>query len=200
MAQVSIQPVKVGEIPPMIAEIDAALVKILSTALSDVLPKPEQIRVCLPYDPGQAVLGLYLYSVRPCSDMNIPSLMMKGRNVQTQPPRFLTLYYLLTAYSKIDADFVAREDHRILSRAMQAFEETPALTASILGFAPGQYVDTMHLQLLDVPHEEMSAIWSFRETAYRLSAAYRVCPVELPRRSGRMVTRVNDASFSGRQE
>lgn len=181
----------------MIPRIDNALVSLLSSSLSDILPKPEQVGVCLPSDPGPVSLGLYLFSVRPCAEVNIPSIMTKGRNVQTLPPRFLSLYYLLTAYSKADAPFRAQEDHRILSRAMQVFEENQTLTERELGFVPGQFIDALQLQMLDVGHEEMSYIWQFRETPFRLSAAYRVCPVELPRLSSRMVTRVTGADIRG---
>ena len=63
------------------------------------------------------------YNIRPCTDINPPSVIRKGSSFQELSPHFLTLYYLVTAYSRADGVYKTAEDHRILFRAIQTFQK-----------------------------------------------------------------------------
>ncbi|MDR0222464.1 MAG: DUF4255 domain-containing protein [Oscillospiraceae bacterium] len=180
----------------MFSQIDAALVNILSAALADVIPAKGRAGVCSLKEPGDINLGLCLYGVNSCPEVSAPPVTPKGRSVQLLTPRFLTLRYLLAAFGKADAPFRAGEEHRLLNRAMRAFDENQTLKESELGFEP-EWTDGINLWFEDLSFAEISNIWEKQGAHYRLSAAYRVFPVELRRISGSVNARIGRADFSG---
>ena len=179
--------------------LDNALVKLLSESLSDILVGSGRVVICRPAEPGDFLLGLYLYNIRPCTDINPPSVIRKGSSFQELSPHFLTLYYLVTAYSRADGVYKTAEDHRILFRAIQTFQNMPVLTERELGYRPGTYIDKLQVQMVELEPDEIANIWMFRESEYRLSVAYKITPVEVSAEAGSFVTRVSDTNFKGIQ-
>ena len=145
--------------------LDNALVKLLSESLSDILVGSGRVGICTPAEPGDFLLGLYLY----------------------------------TAYSRADGVYKTAEDHRILFRAIQTFQNMPVLTERELGYRPGTYIDKLQVQMVDLEPDEIANIWTFRESEYRLSVAYKITPVEVSAEAGSFVTRVSDTNFKGIQ-
>ena len=123
-----------------------ALITLFSHALSDLFTGTGRIGICTPDDPRDLMLGLYLYNIRPCYDITPQPLIQKGSGFREQAPHFLTLYYLMTAYSKAEDARKTQEEHNILFRAVDTLLNTPVLTERELGFRPGAYVDKLHLR------------------------------------------------------
>lgn len=180
--------------------LDNALIKILSESLSDILPGSGRVGICTPAEPGDLLLGLYLYNIRPCTDINPPAIIRKGSSYQELPPHFLTLYYLVTAYSRADGVYKTAEDHNILFRVIETFQNTPVLTEKELGYRPGTYIDKLQIQMVDLEPNEMINIWSFHENQYRLSVAYKITPVEVSAQAGSLITRVSGSDFRNLQK
>lgn len=180
--------------------LDNALIKILSEALTDILPGSGRVGICTPAEPGDLLLGLYLYNIRPCMDINQPPVIRKGSSYQELSPHFLTFYYLVTAYGRADGVYRTAEEHNILFRAIETFQNTPVLTEKELGYRPGTYIDKLQIRMVDLEPNEMVNIWSFRENQYRLSVAYEITPVEVSAHAGSLVTRVSGSDFRNFQK
>ena len=168
--------------------LERSLIELFSRSLSDLFPGPGRVGICTPDDPRDLMLGLYLYSIRPCYDIVPQPLIQKGSGFREQAPHFLTLYYLLTAYSKAEDAHKTQEEHNILLRSVETLLNTPVLTERELGFRPGTYIDKLHLMLLDITPDEMSYIQSNRDSPYKLSVGFSVTPVEISALAGEAVS------------
>lgn len=175
--------------------LDPALIALFSRSLSDLFPGSGRVGICTPGDPRDLMLGLYLYSIRPCYDITPQPLIQKGSGFREQPPHFVTLSYLMTAYSKAEDAHKTQEEHNILFRAVETLVNTPVLTERELGFRPGAYIDKLQLRLLDLTPDEMSNIQSFRDSPYRLSVGFCVTPVEIPAAAGEAVSGTSAADI-----
>lgn len=167
--------------------IETALTELFSRSLSGLFPGSGRVGICALDNPRDLILGLYLYSIRPCYDIVPQPLIQKGSGFREQAPHFLTLYYLLTAYSKAEDARKTQEEHNILFSAVETLLNTPVLTERELGFRPGTYIDKLHLMLLDLTPNEMSNIQSNRDSSYKLSVGFSVTPVEISALAGKAV-------------
>ena len=176
-------------------KLEISLTELFSRSLSDLFPGSGRVGICTPEEPRDLMLGLYLYSIRPCYDITPQPLVQKGSGFREQAPQFLTLYYLLTAYSKAEDAHKTQEEHNILFRAIETLLNTPVLTERELGFRPGTYVDRLQLRMLDLTPEEMSNIQSYRESPPKLSVGFYVTPVEISAVAGKAVSRTTSADI-----
>lgn len=165
-------------------KLETALITLFSHALSDMFPGEGRVGICTPDDPRDLMLGLYMYSIRPCYDITPQPLIQKGSGFREQAPQFLTLYYLMTAYSKAEDAHKTREEHNILFRAVETLLNTPVLTERELGSRPGTYIDRLQLRMIDLTPEEMSNIQNSRDGSYKLSVGFCVTPVEVSAAAG----------------
>lgn len=176
-------------------DVDGALTVLFSHAISDMFPGAGRVGICTPDDPRDLMLGLYLYSIRPCYDIPSQPLIQKGSGFREQAPHFLTLYYLMTAYSKAADARKTQEEHNILFRAVETLLNTPVLTERELGYRPGAYADKLQLRMLDLTPEEMSNIQNFRDVPYKLSVGFCVTPVEISAAAGEAVSGTSAADI-----
>lgn len=180
--------------------INDALIGVFSESLSDILPGAGRVGICTPDEPRDLMLGLYLYGIRPCFDVNTQPLIRKGSGFREQSPHFVTLYYLMTAYSKADDAHKTSEEHNILFRAVETLLNTPVLTERELGFRPGAYIDRLQMQMLDLTPEQLGNIRSSHEKPYKLSVGFRVTPVEVSAMAGAAVSGTSAADISTLQK
>lgn len=179
---------------------ETALIALFSRSLSDMFFGSGRVGICAPNDPRDLMLGLYLYNIRPCYDITPQPLIQKGSGFREQAPHFLTLYYLMTAYSKAEDAHKTQEEHNILFRAVETLLNTPVLTERELGFRPGAYVDKLQLRMLDLMPDEMSNIQNFRDVPYKLSVGFCVTPVEVPALVGKAVSGTSAADIQTMQK
>ena len=164
-----------------------ALITLFSHALSDLFTGTGRIGICTPDDPRDLMLGLYLYNIRPCYDITPQPLIQKGSGFREQAPHFLTLYYLMTAYSKAEDARKTQEEHNILFRAVDTLLNTPVLTERELGFRPGAYVDMFQLRSANYPNS--------RDNPYSLSVGFCITPVEVSAAAGEAVSGTSSADI-----
>ena len=182
-----------------INEVGNQIVSTLNRELiPDVILHNGSIGLCSPSEHGDFVVGIYLYDINVNEDIIESGMRNTGVREQTYPSSFLTLHYMITAYSSGDLKFRAGEDHRILGRIVQALSDHSVLgqTSSINGAPPMR----TRIELERIEPYEKIRLWTFPNEPYRLSLFYRVQPVEITSARTKPVTRVSDMSVFIGQE
>ena len=181
----------------VIADVGGALVGLLRENLCpDVILSPDNIGLCSPEDKGDMILGLHLYDVRESEELRATQMVDLGPGRQRFPSTFLTLSYMITAYSKADVKHRAGEDQRILGKVIQTFEDHAALSAETLAPVPRATGNDLRIRMLSLELESQQRIWNVPNQAYRTSLFYRVGPVELESGRTREVQRVVDLDLT----
>lgn len=178
----------------IISEVGTRMADILCREMvPDVIPHSNQIGLCSPGEHGNFRLGISLYDISENEDVVVSGMVNTGLKTQTYPPIYLTLHYMITAYSGSDIKFRAREEHRILGRVIQVFRDYDVLT----GEAPGDgAAKTARIELERLKRYEKMRMWNVANVPYRLSLFYRVRPVEIPSARTREMTRVRDVDYT----
>ena len=119
---------------------------------------------------------------------------MVNRNVSRQkfPPTYLTLYFMLTAYSNTEMKFKYIDDQRIIGRAIQVLSDNSIINIEELIHSSDILMPEAKIQILNLNLEEKSKIWNASNVPYRLSVCFSVSPVELESTRERKVQRVVD--------
>ncbi|MEZ3447188.1 MAG: DUF4255 domain-containing protein [Lachnospiraceae bacterium] len=179
----------------IIADTGNCLVERLRGALvPDLIQNAGEIGLRSPEDRGDTVLGLFLYDIRPSEEVYQKRAVVTNDRI-AKPPVFLSLSYMITAYSQGDIQYRLPQDERILGRVIQYFHDNPII--------PLEEVDArrmsgteLHIQMLKLDEDEKSRIWSFPNVGNRLSLFYRVSPVAIDSEISRKVTRVTDLDIN----
>lgn len=181
----------------MIAKIGNLLVEALCRDLvPDAVLHNSDIGLCSPDDHGNLSLGIYLYDISENEDIRTSGMVNEGVDKQSYPPVYLSLYYMITAYSGSDMTFRAPEEHKILGRVIQALRDNSILSTAQMGGGtmPAQ------IQLQRMSQAEKIRMWNFAGEPYKLSLFYRIQPVEIPSARTREITRVKDAGFAMKED
>ena len=181
----------------IIADVGTALVKLLRDNLCpEVILTPDDIGLCSPADKGDMVLGLHLYDVRESQEMRATDMVDLGPGRQRFPGTYLTLSYMITAYSKADVKHRSTEDQRILGKVIQTLEDNAALSADTLVPVARATGMDLRIKMLALELEAQQRIWNVPNQAYRTSLFYRVGPVALESSRTRQVQRVVDLDLT----
>lgn len=177
----------------IISSVDRGLLALLKEHMvPDIVAGSEQIGMCPPGEQGDTLLGLYLYDIRENEEMRINGMVSYDQNHLQNPPLYLSLYYMLTAYADIDIRYREEENHRVLTKAMQVLYDYSVLDSSTL-HPTGQIEPyDIHIEFLNLKPEEKSAVWQNSRQPVRLSLFYRVTPVQLDSTIRREVSRVKE--------
>jgi len=182
----------------MIAEVGNLLVKILRRELiPDVIPHSSNIGLCSPEDHGDLQLGVYLYDISENEDIRVSGMVNEGINRQVFPPTYLSLHYMLTAYSASDIKARASEEQKILGRVIQVFHDYNVLPEGELGDGASM---PARIELQRMERFEKMRLWNMPNIPYRLSLFYRVQPVEIVSAKTKEISRVRDVDFSVKEE
>ncbi|HHV12871.1 MAG TPA: DUF4255 domain-containing protein [Clostridiales bacterium] len=177
----------------VISEVGTALVKLLRDHMvpGEVL-NPESIGLCSPEDKGDIMVGLYLYDIRECEEVRRSTMVNVDSRSQKYPSTFLSLYYMITAYSNGDVKFRSAEEQKLLGRVVQILSDHSLLDASTYVPITKDNDYALNIELLQMSMEEKQKVWSVPNKAYKLSLFYRVAPVELESSKTKDVQRVVD--------
>ncbi|MDO4803521.1 MAG: DUF4255 domain-containing protein [Lachnospiraceae bacterium] len=176
-----------------ISEVGNHIVSILRRELvPDVVLHTGAIGMCSPEDHGDFTIGVYLYDISPNNDLVERRMAAIDRRTQVFPSTFLTLRYIITAYSMGDLKFRTEEEHRILGRVVQALADYSVIgrTSSLYGKPMDTRIDLERIE----PGEKIK-LWTFPNKAYRLSLFYKAQPVEITSTRTRLIaSRVRDVN------
>lgn len=176
-----------------IADVGNAIVQLLRDNLCpDIIPSPDNIGLCSPADKGDMILGLHLYDIRESQEIRAVEMVDLGPNRQRHPGTYLTISYMITAYSKADVKYRSTEDHRILGKVIQTLNDNSVLSADTLAPITRAGAMDLRIQMLTLETDAQQRIWNVPNQAYRTSLFYRVGPVEVESNRIRQVQRVVD--------
>ena len=175
----------------IIADTGRRLVEMLQEALiPELLQNVSEIGLRSPDDKGDVSLGVFLYDIRPCEEVFQKSRVVTRERV-SKPPIFLSLYYMITAYSKSDSAYKLMQEELILGRVIQYLYDHPVISLD----AVDPYMTSgteLHIQMLNPDTDERSKLWSFPNMGNRLSLFYKVSPVAIDSMIGRDIARVKE--------
>lgn len=181
----------------VVADVGNALVQLLRDNLCpEVILSPDNIGLCSPADKGDLILGLHLYDLRKSQELRPAEMVDMGPSRQRYPGTYLTLSYMITAYSKADVKHRSGEDQRILGKVIQTLEDFSILSADTYSPVMRASGLDLRLQMLSLETEAQQRIWNVPNQAYRTSLFYRVSPVELESAKTRQVQRIVDVDFT----
>lgn len=182
-----------------IAETGNSLVRLLkSQMVPETLQNPDHIGLCSPADKGDFEIGIHLYDVKESEELRSHEMVSVDASRQKYPPAYLTLYYMVTAYSSGDVKYRSEEEQRLLGRVIQVFHDYSILEAGT--FPPAGPETEPVIEMLALPLEEKMRIWSVPNTAYKTSLFYKVGPVAVESTRAKESARVTDLTFSVREE
>jgi hypothetical protein len=180
----------------VISDIGNALVKLLQdNIVPDVILNSESIGLCSPDDKGDIQLGLYLYDIKECDEYRNSTMINIDAGNQRYPSEYLTLYYMITAYSNGDIKYRSLEEHKVLGRVIQVLYDNSIIDAQTM--EPVQRMDTgIRIEMMQLNFEDKVKIWNVPDKSYKTSLFYKVSPVELESSRIKSVQRVVDMDFT----
>ena len=180
----------------IIAEAGGALVRLLKKELVPELIKTSSaIGLASPDNRDDRILCIHLYDVNESEIYRASGMISDGADRQIYPPVYLTLSYMITAFSSGDAKFRSEEEQRILGRVVQVLRDHPTLNPDTMEFDMGGGGNLIRLEMLKTDQEERSRIWSFPNLAPKLSLFYRLGPVALASARTKEIKRVREMEF-----
>ncbi|MEG0689185.1 MAG: DUF4255 domain-containing protein [Hungatella sp.] len=179
----------------VIAEVGARVKEILAEGLvPDLIQDENGVGLCSPAEKGDFVLGIYLYDIRENSDVRMQGMIDRGVKEQKFPSAYLSLYYMLTAYSASDVKFRSSQEQRILGKSMQLLADHTVIPIKEVGEGLGGM--DLRIDFLDMTIEDKMKIWNDNSRPYRTSLFYRVAPVELESLKTKRITRVTEIDMT----
>ncbi len=186
----------------MIADAGSAIVRLLRREMVPlIIPNEDAIGLASPAQRGDLSLCVHLYDISESEDFRISGMISEGVDRQRFPPIFLTLSYLITAFSASDVKFRSEEEQRILGKVVQTLRDYPVLNPRTLEFSSSGSPDGIHMALWRLESEQKQKIWNFSSLEPKLSLFYKLGPVPLESSRTKEIQRVHSVEFgSGRKE
>jgi hypothetical protein len=180
----------------MIADTGQRLVEILQQGMvPQVIQNPNEIGLRSPEDHGDVSLGLYLYAVDECEEVRQSGAAIVRNDRISRPPIYLTLYYMITAYSSGDLQYRLAQEEQILGRAVQILHDHPVIPLREVDTDHGIGMD-LHVMMLRLTADERAQIWGFPNVGMRLSLFYKVTPIAIDSTVSEKVNRVRELDFN----
>lgn len=179
-----------------IAEVSQALVQLLQKELvPDILLSKDRIGLCSPAEHGDFKLGLHLYELAESEEIRTTEMVSQGINRQRYPASYLSLFYMITAYSDGDLKIRAEEEQKILGRVFQVLHDHAVLDKESLEPTEIRKTLDITIQFLPLTIDEKLKIYNFPKVPYKLSLFYKVSPVEIESTRVKQVQRVTSLDF-----
>lgn len=180
----------------VISEAGNALVRLLRKELvPEIIQNADSIGMATPADKGDLVLCINLYDVSESEEIRINGMISDGISRQKYPPVYLTLSYMITAFSASDVKFRSEEEQRILGRVMQVLRDNQIMDPETMEFVTGR--DGIRVEMRKIETEEKLKLWTFPNMAYKASLFYKVGPLPLESAKTKDIQRVSSIEFRG---
>lgn len=178
----------------VIADVGNELVNILREYMvPEVISHEESIGLCSPEDKGNFNLGIYLYDIRESDEVFENGMREGGRHWQKYPSTYLSLYYMITAYSQSNVKFRSMQEHRIIGKAIQVLKDYGYLLSDTFKDSKGPGSCTLKMERMD--NDEKMKLWSMSNIPYRLSVFYKVFPIEIESTRTKNISRVTSVDL-----
>ena len=184
-----------------ISDVGNAIVKVLRDYMvPEVIQSKSSIGLCSPDDPGDLMLGVYLYDIRENTDYRDNQMFDVGVKQQRYPSTYLSLHYMITAYSSGDAKFKTSEEHKILGKVVQIMGDYNVLDELSLEATDDQKGFDLRIELERIPPEDKIKLWPASDKPYKLSLFYSIVPIEIASTKVRDITRVSEIDITVKAE
>lgn len=176
-----------------IAEAGNALAELLRHHLvPGVVKDPDHIGLVHPIDRGDCKVGIWLYDICECGELQSHSMISIDSRRQKYPSCYVRLFYMITAFSGSDIRYRAAEEQEILGKVIQVLKEYAVLEG--LCGSSGEEMRCM-ISLQNMTMEDKMHIFNIPNKEYRTSLFYELGPVEIESEKLRDVTRVVRTGF-----
>ena len=180
----------------IITDAGKALVQLLRREMvPEIIQNEDGIGLASPADKGDLTLCIHLYDMSESEDFRLSGMVSDGVDRQKFPPVYLTLSYLITAFSASDVKFRSEEEHRILGKVVQALRDYPVFDPETMEFGVGGGRDGIRMEMKKMETEEKLKVWTFPNLAHRLSLYYKLGPVPLESARTKGIQRVKGVEF-----
>ena len=171
-----------------IAKISETMMNHLKEQLVPELVRfPGQIALCSPNERENVSVGIFLYDIQESEYFRPQTMVNVSEKQQQYPSIYMTLYYMITAYSDGDVRFRSVQEERILGKVIQYFHDCPFVL-------PGESKTRIELQRIST--EDKIKLWSFPDQPYKVSLFYKVSPVPIDSAVAKEVVRVRERKVS----
>lgn len=169
------------------ARISESMLKNLQSQLAPELIRfPGEVALCSPAQRENTKLGIFLYDIQESETIRPQMMTDLSYDSQRYPSIFMSLHYMITAYSDGDIRFRAIQEERVLGKVIQYFHDHPKAL-------PGELEARIELQRLST--EDKLKLWTFPGQPYKASLYYKVEPVPIDSAMTRKVSRVRERRF-----
>lgn len=180
-----------------ISEVSNAIVKVLREYMvPEVVPNNDSIGLCTPDDPGDVMVGIYLYDVTENTDYRDNAMIDIGIKHQKYPSTYLSLHYMITAYVNGDSKFKASEEQKLLGKVVQILGDYNVLDEISLETTDKQKGLDLRIELERIPAESKIKLWPVSSKPYKVSLFYLVVPIEIESMRMRTISRVSEIDIS----
>lgn len=183
----------------IIADTGKRMVEMLQEALCPkLIQNAAEIGLASPEDKGDVSLGVFLYDIRRSEEVFQQSnAVVQDQNLVTRisrPPIYLSLYYMITPYTKGDVMYRLYQEEQILGRVIQLFYDNPVIYLDKGEAETGE--SRLYIQMHKLDMDEKSKIWNFPNMGNRVSLFYKVSPVAIDSGVSRKTTRVTEVDIN----
>lgn len=156
----------------------------------------EMIKLISPVDKdADYQLGIFLYDIQ-SADMGYMESRIVGQAYKTKAPQSLKLKYMIYVNHKAQIAAKGEDEQRILGLVMQNLYDHAVIDISKIHQFSETFDDTSALQVIHMPLEEKSKIWTGLGIPMQLSVYLEVSPVLLSSMQREEVQRVVTTKFA----
>jgi hypothetical protein len=179
----------------IIADTSQRLVDMLREALvPELIANPMEVGLRNPEDRKEITLGVYLYDIRTNDEIYQRGPVVRNERI-SRAPMYLSLFYMITAYSKGEEKYRQVHEQQILGRVLQLFHDNSVIPLEAVD--PQMTSGTeLHIKLQSLDADERAKIWSFHDVGNKLSLYYKVSPVAIDSLDSLPFTRVTDVDIN----
>ncbi|MDE5818759.1 MAG: DUF4255 domain-containing protein [Lachnospiraceae bacterium] len=178
-----------------IANVGERLVALLKGGMTpETVRHPEQIGLCEPQETGDFAVGVWLYDIRECLQLNRHEMVTIDSKRQKYPSVYVNLYYMITARSLGDIKYRAKEEAMMLGKILQTMKDAAVLDFSDLEDADGGE-PVCQIVLQNLTMEEKLRIYHVPDGCYKTSLFYEIGPLEISSEKERSVQRVTEVFY-----
>lgn len=181
----------------VVSEVSNAILKLLRKELvPEVIQNEDGIILGNPSEKGDASLCVFLYDMKEDDKVRETGMVSEGMRRQRYPSMYLSLYYMITAFSSSDIKYRGAEEQKILLRAIQVLRDFSVLRNDTFEPVDSNDPRNIRIEMLKLENDEKLKIFNMPNMPYKISAFYSVAPIELESTKTKAISRVHEIDIT----
>ncbi len=182
-----------------IYEAGQSLVELFKREITPLpISTPERVGLCIPHEPGDFQLTVWIYNIEEHNDTGINSgFIIDPINPQLERYASMQLrcHALISAHSKAPIQTRLADEYKIIGRALQVIWDTPIIPVNRLEGSLANGGIPLQVQYLKLSNDDLSKIWNSANKTIKPSFAIQINSLVIDSNRIRPVgTRVSSAS------